>query len=348
MENFDWQGLYRFASEQAILGVVFEGVKRLGGQGVKPPFRLLLEWAAMVDQIERRNRQVDEAAAKLVAELDEDGFSSCILKGQGNALLYPNPKVRISGDIDVWVWPSRMVCSEQTMIGRGIREIVKYVKKRIPYARAIYHHIDYGSIDDIEVEVHYRPSFMFHPVHNGRLQQWFDHNAKEQFRHFAELPDNVGSVAVPNTDFNIVFQLSHIYNHLLHEGIGLRQLIDYYYLLKTQNPPVSGNWKKTLKSLGMWKIAKALMWVMHEELGLDGKYLIAPTDERLGRMMLDEILRGGNFGKYDEANVQADTQLKKNLQRIRRDFRMLRYFPSECLFEPVFRVYHFFWRQWYN
>ena len=86
------------------------------------------------------------------------------------------------------------------------------------------------------------------------------------------------------------------------------------------------------------------MWVLNEVLGLEEKYLIAPKNEKLGRVLLAEMLRGGNFGQFDIDNIKADSQLKKNWQRIRRDLRMMRYFPSECLWEPVFRIGHFFWR----
>ena len=83
---------------------------------------------------------------------------------------------------------------------------------------------------------------------------------------------------------------------------------------------------------------------MREVFALDRQYMIAPLDERRGNVLLQEIMSGGNFGKYDEANIKANNRIKKNLQRIKRDIRMMRYFPSECLWEPAFRVYHFFWR----
>ncbi len=138
-------------------------------------------------------------------------------------------------------------------------------------------------------------------------------------------------------------------------------IIDYYYLLKAYRdgqsspsgcPASEGGSHmdvlKTLRYLGLEKIGGAMMWLQHEILGLDKKYLIVPMNEKLGKVLLNEILTGGNFGMYDEDNIKADNQLKKNWQRIRRDIRMMRYFPSECLWEPVFRLYHFFWRLRYS
>ncbi|MBP5375967.1 MAG: nucleotidyltransferase family protein, partial [Bacteroidaceae bacterium] len=279
----------------------------------------------------------------------------CILKGQGNNLMYPNVYSRMSGDIDVWVRKDGLLVGGYGLLmGKKSveREVIRYVKERNPKARALYHHIDYGDFEDIEVEMHYRPSFMFNPVHNGRLQKWFQDHAEQQFKHMVELPDGVGMIAVPDVEFNIVFQLSHIYNHVLHEGIGLRQMIDYFFLLRSENlgKSVEGlelkdrDYEETLRHLGLWKIAGAVMWVLHEVLGLEEQYLIASMDERLGKVLLSEIMQGGNFGQYDEQNIRANNPIKKNWQRIRRDFRLMRYFPSECLWEPAFRLYHFFWR----
>lgn len=361
MERFDWEGLFCFANEHAIFGVVFEGVQRMGEQGVKPPLPLLMDWVAAVEEIEDRNREVNRAAVKFLMQLRQDGFEGCILKGQGNNLMYPNVYSRMSGDIDVWVRKDGLLVGGYGLLmGKKSveREVIRYVKERNPKARALYHHIDYGDFEDIEVEMHYRPSFMFNPVHNGRLQKWFQDHAEQQFKHMVELPDGVGMIAVPDVEFNIVFQLSHIYNHVLHEGIGLRQMMDYFFLLRSKNlgKSVEGlegedglglrveSLEKVMRRLGLWKIAGAVMWVLHEVLGLEEQYLIASMDERLGKVLLSEIMQGGNFGQYDEQNIRANNPIKKNWQRIRRDFRLMRYFPSECLWEPAFRLYHFFWR----
>ena len=404
----EWNDIYEMAAMQSVSGVMFEGVQRLGEQGVRPPFQLLMDWVAAAGQIEEQNRAVNRVAVKFLAQLRQDGFEGCILKGQGNNLLYPNVYSRMSGDVDVWVRKveslelrvesgeelgvrkvESLECRvERVESGESLeyrdeslelrvesleRETIRYVKERNPKARAVYHHIDYGEFDEVEVEVHYRPSFMNNLIHNGRMQRWIEEVADEQFRHEVELPDGVGKVCVPTREFNIFFQLSHIYNHVLHEGIGLRQVVDYFFLLKDgknnqfrverneklgirneelgmRNEGEDGlglrveSLEKVMRRLGLWKIAMAVMWVLHEVLGLEEEYLIAPMDERLGRVLLSEIMRGGNFGQYDEQNIKADSPLKKNWQRICRDFRMMRYFPSECLWEPVFRLWHFFWR----
>ena len=395
--EMDWEGFFQFADEQGILGLMFDGRGKMDDGRWKRDDEgfiddLTLEWGFVAQQIEEQNKAVNVAAVKLLKCLKEQGFDGCILKGQGNSLLYPKPYRRTPGDIDVWVkCDGRWKMDDGRRKMDDVRRVIRFVKERNPEGRAVYHHIDGGEIDGVEVEVHYRPSFMYNPIHNQRLQKWFEQKAPEQFRHEVELPatDDTDEhrdidghrICVPTWEFNVVFLLSHIFRHLMQEGVGLRQVIDYYYVLMSD-----GRWKKDdvsdvlrhltssasvatrqcvnefplhslLRRLGLWKIAGAMMWVQNEVLGLEEKYLIALKDERLGKVLLAEILNGGNFGQYggdvrwkmeDGRWKRDDGRWKKNWLRIRRDIRMMRYFPSECLWEPVFRVYHFFWRQRYN
>ena len=338
----EWSVLYQMGQEQAISGVLFLALDKISRAEVKPPTPILYEWIGLSERIKQQNMIVNQNAVNLCRKLEHDGFESCVLKGQGNNLLYPEVFSRQPGDIDVWI---RGIRSKKN----NVRSVVRYVKERNPKVNACYHHIDYGLFCGTEVEVHYRPSFMFCLKFNLRLQRWLDKKADEQFTHKVKLPEGLGKINVPTVEFNIVFQLSHVYNHLLHEGIGLRQIIDYFYVLKSNtNCPDNTNIYDTLQYLGLEKIAEAMMWVLHEKLGLPEEYLIAPMDERRGKVLLSEILRGGNFGNYDKNNIKATSRLKKNILRVKRDLRMMRYFPSECLWEPVFRVYHLFWRMRYN
>ena len=340
--NIDWEGLYHFASEQAILGVVVEGVKRLKEKGVKLPIKQFVTWIAAADDIAEQNKKLNQAVLRLTTKLKEKGQQTCILKGQGNNLLYPNVYARTPGDIDVWVKHEGI--SEKEYIGK----VIQYVKKKNHRGRVTYHHIEIGKIDGIDVELHIRPSFMNSPIHNHRLQKWFNEQAIAQFGHEIEgLPDCSEKVCVPTTYFNIVFLLSHIYRHLLKEGIGLRQVIDYFFLLrktKDEWKMENGELRIMLRYLGLWKIAGAMMWVLKEVLGMEEKFLIVPPNEKLGVFLLDEIMQGGNFGRYDVRTKHSASRLSRNIERLQRDVRLVWYFPSECLWEPVFRIYHFFWR----
>ena len=83
-----------------------------------------------------------------------------------------------------------------------------------------------------------------------------------------------------------------------------------------------------------------------EMLGMEPKYALVKPDERRGRFVMKEILAAGNFGRFDNRILSGNyrSPLLANLQRLLRDLHMIRYFPSECIWEPWFRIYHWWWR----
>ena len=345
LDESDWNDIYKTAHQQSLLGVLFDGIQQ--NPAIRLERKLLLKWYAACERIQQGNRKTNQAAVELTRFLKEMGLRGCILKGQGNTLNYPNPYSRMSGDIDVWVMPVEMEGGRKRK-DEFVRKMIGYARRRNPGAKACYHHVDAGMFKGIEVEIHYRPSFLNNLIYNSRLQRWFEENAEEQFANEVDLPDGAGRICVPTHRFNVVYQLVHMYNHLIHEGIGLRQMVDYYYLLRTtdngQQTTDNGSVLDTLRHLGLYRFASAVMWVLKEKLGMEEDCLIAPPDERLGNILFDEIMQGGNFGQHDERVKHDASPLQKNIQRLKRDLRLLCYFPSECLWEPIFRWYHFFWR----
>ena len=220
----NWQQLYSFVSKQAILGLCFEGIERLGKEypeelKVNPIGReLLMIWMGKAQQIRRQNMRVNAVAGKLFSMLKEDGMRCCVLKGQGNALMYPNPYSRTPGDIDVWIDASR-------------ERIMEYAQKKFELGDNIrLQHLE-TSLDGVPVELHFFPCSMNNPIYHARLQKWFKRNADLQCSNVVSLPDGIGEIAIPTTAFNVVYQLTHLYHHFFDEGIGMRQIIDYYYVV---------------------------------------------------------------------------------------------------------------------
>ena len=438
--GMDWQELYSFASKQALLGLCFDGIERLGKEYPEelkqnPIGReLLMTWMGKAQQIRRQNMKVNAVAGKLFSMLREDGFRCCILKGQGNALMYPNPYSRTPGDIDVWVNASR-------------ERIMEYAQKKFELGDDIrLQHLE-TSLDGVPVELHFFPCSMNNPIYHARLQKWFRRNANLQCSNVVSLPDGAGDIAIPTTAFNVVYQLTHLYHHFFDEGIGMRQIIDYFlvvndfsknvflnnksskitpslFTLKEGStshpdplsmvftppsvPPFPGDrnlrgeggnrptrcseplrskdggpskvspdcagWdrlsiegdnsagsttavtssastaldvvQRELKYLGLWKFAGAVMYVLKEVLGLAEDKMIVPMDEKRGRLLLAEILDGGNFGRHftKYAGFTHQSMGKKYFLKIWRNMHFVRYYPAEALSEPIFRTWHFFWR----
>lgn len=350
--GMDWRLLYEFASKQAMLGVCFDGIERLGKEYPEvlrqnPIGRdVLMAWMAKAQQIRRLNMNVNGVAAKLYSMLKEDGLRCCILKGQGNALMYGNPYLRNPGDVDVWVNASREVIMEYGRRNFDLEDDIRY------------QHLE-TTMDGVPVELHFMPCVMNNPIYNARLQKWFRRNADLQCSNVVELPDGAGEIAVPTTAFNVVYQLCHLYHHFFDEGIGMRQMVDYYYVLvKSEDGRVKNctategkanvtSLQRELKHLGLWKFAGAVMYVLHVVLGLPEDRMIRSMDVRRGELLLSEILNGGNFGKHftKYGHFTQQGMAKKYFLKIWRNMHFVRYYPAEALSEPIFRTWHFFWRK---
>ena len=209
--------LYRKLLILRIYSVLFDGIKKLPAEYVGMKKELLLQWMAESQMLEKVNVRLNDAAIQVSEWFRKKGFRTCILKGQGNALMYPNPYSRTPGDIDIWVEGED-------------KRVISFVRSISPHEKACYHHIEFPSYKGVEVEVHYRPSFLLCFWHNRKLQKYYERVKEQQFSHRVMLGEQ-GEIAIPTAEFNLIFQLTHIYSHLMNEGIGLRQLVDYYYVL---------------------------------------------------------------------------------------------------------------------
>lgn len=322
----EWNALYEVSIRQTVAGVAFEGVKKLPDTQ-RPPQKLLLEWIALSEQIKSRNKYVDKQTAAIWKQLKEDGLDSAVLKGQGIATLYGElAPYRQSGDIDIWV-------------KGGYKTVCDYVQQTLPTDDLAYHRFHYPYFEDTEVELHHRPTLMRNLLDDRKLAKWYNSFGADSFIYL----ENKG-FAVPSLEYNRIFILTHIYRHFLFEGIGLRQVMDYYFVLKnchTDTTEIS-EIGKTLKSFRMLRFAEAMMWILNTQFGLGEKYLICGMNEKEGRFVLSEICKTGNFG-------HSDTRYKyQHLFKLRRQIahgsHLLLHYPSEVIWTPIWLVYHKVWK----
>ena len=217
LKEADWEELYAIAQKQCLVGILFDGIKKLPAEHVGMKKEILLQWMAESQMLEKANVRLNDVAIQVSEWFRKKKFRTCILKGQGTALMYPNPYSRTPGDIDIWV-------------EGGDKRVISFVRSISPHEKACYHHIEFPSYKGVEVEVHYRPSFLLCFWHNRKLQKYYERVMEEQFSHRVMLGEQ-GEIVIPTVGFNLIFQLTHIYAHLMNEGIGLRQLVDYYYVI---------------------------------------------------------------------------------------------------------------------
>lgn len=335
IKNANWNEQYSIAKKQALVGVLFHGIKQLPKE-LAPDSDLLMQWMGMAQKIRQQNIRLFMDSAKVCKKFKQDGFRCCVLKGQGNALLYPDPYIRTPGDIDIYLTGGR-------------KRIMTYINKVCPNQVMRYHHVDF-PVMKTAIEVHFTPSYMFYPKHNLRMQRWFEEVMDLQCSNVVTLPDDYGEITVPTVNFNVLYILSHLYRHVFTEGIGLRQLLDYYYVLKAREHDEKALMyvQNMIDYFGMKKFAGGIMYVLHEVFGLPTSQMIAPMDEKEGKFLLDEIMRGGNFGQYDNrrGSKEGEGKLHRYLRMNLRNLRFVKHYPTEALSEPLFRTWFAVWVTW--
>lgn len=329
----EWEKLQAFAYRQTLVGVMFSGVEKLP-KAQRPPIEILLDWYGTTEEIKSLNLLMDKQVGKVAGRLEKAGFPGVVLKGQGLARLYPEPLLRMSGDIDIWLKGRR-------------RDIVAYLRGKGVDGRVVYHNMPF-ELDGYEVEAHFTPSWMNCYLTNRRLQRFFASQQAGQLEHIVKIGESGTEIPVPTQAFNRVFVLQHIYRHLFGSGIGLRQLMDYYYVLE-QGFTDSERMETllVLRQLHMLKFARAVMYVLQTVFGMEERNMLLAPDEKEGRFLLAEIMRAGNFGCYDDRIVipEDEGKLHSFFRITRQNMRLLKHYPKETLWNPVYRAWHYVWRK---
>jgi hypothetical protein len=330
LTEIEWASLYEMANKQSLGGVVLDVFDSESKNRVFPSLQLLYQWIGEVEQIKLRNKLVNLRCEQLTSWFKKRNIDCCILKGQGVASLYSKPDLRQSGDVDVWVSEGRDLCVKTIRV-EGIKVTnVDYVD-----CQAMF-------FTETKVEVHFRPTWMFNPFANKKVQRWILENKNAQMCNY----DKGLGFNHPTISFNLVFSLLHIYRHLFSEGIGLRQLMDYYYILRHSTVEERKNAFNILNSFGVGKFVGAVMYVMRRVYGMESSILMCEPNEKQGTKLLEEIIRGGNFGQCDDRikRIGAQQRWKRGWENFKRDMRFIKDYPSEVIWMPIWKVWHFFWR----
>lgn len=339
----EWDMLYQIAVKQSLAGICMGGVKKYvdsqkenGLESTISP-KTYFQWIGITAQIQEFNKRLNQYCVDFEQKLSNDGYKSCVLKGQGLAELYGELRLlRHPGDIDVWA------------IGDS-KEIIEWARKTGTLTYYDYHHADLSLYKNAEIELHYRPSLSRNLWRNARLQRWFK---KEGAKHII-YKDNLG-FSVPSYQFNVVLVLNHNFWHLMYEGVGLRQVVDLYFVLKsidnvgTDFQQQKNDILKLLKHFRLLRFAEASMWIMKEVLGLEEKYLICSPNEKAGRFLLDEIMQAGNFGQFDKRLNKDRYQTRLGLMNswVKHNLRLIKYYPEDVLWTPIGILRISVWRRW--
>ena len=347
----DWMGVYDESERQAVTGILLHGIERLPVEQ-RPPQDILLQWIGVGQMIEQRNHLMDKRCIELLTKLKDAGLTPTILKGQGIAQLYGKDlrPLRQSGDIDVYV-------------DCGLKKALAFAKSQgQEKVEWDYKHLHLKIWDDTEVEMHYHVEVLLNLWKNRKLQKWFMEHENELFAHAndnlnanlnlkanTDRTNDTNRFVTPTVEFYVFYILLHIYRHFLYEGVGFRQVIDYYFVLKNLNENLNVNEScayKAVREFGMTRFAKGLMWVMHDALGMSREWMLWEPDEKEGRYILEEVMAGGNFGHHDERLTHGSGKWNTVKQVCKHNWHLMSHYPADVVWAPVWFVWHKLWKMW--
>ena len=319
----DWEIMFLMARQQALIGVCYDGICRIPDYQ-RPPDQILGAWKQLTEKIADIHRLHLQRSREMVPILSRLGLHGAILKGIALSRLYPVPERRMCGDIDVWV--------------QGTHEsILTALETEFRTWGVLYQECKVDFFPDVNVEIHFHPGKMYNPFLNARLQRYLEKESPIRSDEVLTLAD---------LRFHAVYCMAHMFHHYLEGGIGLRQMMDYHYLLLHLDPSDREPVMKALRHLGMGRFTAAMMESLRFNFGLEEAFFLCEPDPVLGRKLMEEAIRGGNFGVQDRRN-----HYKKDESRFHRFFRkssrVLSYFsqyPREVAWAPYARLKHYFWR----
>lgn len=324
----EWTQVYDESQRQAVAGLILHGLDRLPSEQ-RPPQLIILQWIAAGQMITQRNKVMDDRCQELLAILKDAGIRGTIFKGQAIAQLYDKElrPLRQSGDIDVY-------------IEGGLQKALAFAKAQGQKDTDWdYKHLHLTLWRDIEVEMHYRVEVLLNLRKNKKLQQWFKDHEESLF-------GEGDGLTSPTLEINVFYILLHIYRHFLYEGVGLRQIVDYYMVLKAaheENLTIHES-LEAVKTFGMTRFAKGLMWVMNEVLGMPREWMSWEPDKKEGEYILAQVMRGGNFGHHDERLHKNKGRLGAVRDILTHNMHLLSHYPSDTLWSPVWIVWHKLWK----
>lgn len=402
----EWKLLYEMAKKQSLVGVCFAAIQKILSnsslKGKKPsvigmPEMIYMNWMGMAAKIQQMNEIVNRQCVELQERLSCDGHRNYIMKGQSNAALYGELQMlRQSGDIDVY-------------LEGGLDKVLAYARTFGNVEHVNELEMSVPVFQNTEVEFHYRPFIMRNPWKNKRLQRFFKEQEAVCFENRISLGEGL-SICAPTTEFNLVHQLTHIHLHLFTEGIGMRQLMDYYFVLrsasqegkigfakntvfkkpeKTAESVSSGstnlgnadstsefestlpssaanssldaagikgtdstnnikNIREVVSDLGLNQFASALMWVLEYVFTSTNsakipkeEWMLWEPQEKDGRLLLEEVMTGGNFGRHNEEQNDRKRKMGYSVWALFvRNLRLSRFDRGDWFWGPIWRISH--------
>lgn len=309
----------RLAREHAVTGLVANAAMRnrivIAGGAAEGRGEAVMRLMQQTMAHRQNQRRFEDAVGRFARLMKENGIAYVVFKGLAVARYYPEPFVRTMGDVDFYV-PQRDFLRAVEVIEQGLH--VKMDKEDVDK----HYSFDWQGI---RFEMHYQIETFGNPRHQHRFNRMIDGAMAEHTDSFT-LCDSDGNktevcVLPPTEDLIVVFK--HWFNHLLVEGVGLRQTLNLAVLLNAYRDKINvGRLMTALDGIGYMKAFRAMLAMMKRYFGfewLDSNFVLGCRDERYADKLMAAVMESGNFGR--KAYRNHTTGKKKSMETATRALR---------------------------
>ncbi len=319
----DCTALLQEARAQAVVPLVFDTLDRKGV--LSQPLKDV--WLPRVFMYMQKNEQLAQEQQQILRWLSQAAIPAVILKGSVSAMAYPNPSLRVMGDIDLLVEPHRQRQAVAALQAYGYGEVADETHPCHFTLRK----------DGITVEIHKEPNGLFLNSHTA---------VSEKIRAF--LADAVAQrqtedgLPVPPDDCQAVILILHKMEHFMLGGLGLRQLCDWAaFANKKLTPSLWKQLQPTLAACGLLYFTGIITRACVEHLHLPRERVpwAMAYDKALADEVMARILACGNFGVKEKAYGQrffTDAHASGRLSSLLRvTMRVARQHWPVCVKHPI-------------
>lgn len=306
------KAVMRLAREHAVTGLVANAAVRnrivIAGGAAEGRGEAVMRLMQQTMAHRQTMQRFEDAVGRFARLMKENGIAYVVFKGLAVARHYPEPFVRTMGDVDFYV-PKEDFLRAVDVIERGLH--VDMDKEDVDK----HYSFDWQGI---RFEMHYQIETFGNRRHQRRFNRMIDEAMAEHTDSF-KVCDSEGEetevcVLPPEEDLIVVFK--HWFNHLLVEGVGLRQTLDLAVLLNVYWDKINiGRLMTALDGIGYMKAFRAMLAMMKRYLGLDWLDSFFVSDrrgERYADKLMAAVMESGNFGR--KAYRNHTTGKKKSME----------------------------------
>ena len=224
--KMDWCNLISFSWKHAVGAIAFDGYQKLfDRQHEVIDKQVLLEWFAQTVALEKRNMKQIDTLKKFCGSLSRKECSIMLMKGQANALYYPNPLHRATGDVDIFTFDTYDRCN------RSASEL----GARVDDSWYKHSQLFYNG------EMFENHRYLVHTREGKRSKQLNEDLCKLALNRSERTFQGTG-IVLPTPDFNAKFLTYHALAHFLSEGLRLKQVIDWVMFVRAEKNNI--NWRE--------------------------------------------------------------------------------------------------------